>query len=70
PYAVYIESFTDRKALETEMTTLRHNSYSTYIISDEDYNSLFTGVFITKRGAEELSAELTALGISNRVVLR
>ncbi|MBN1906077.1 MAG: SPOR domain-containing protein [Deltaproteobacteria bacterium] len=69
-YAVYAGSFTDREALEGMINILKENCYAPYIIADENFDSLLTGAFITKAGADELSAELNALGISNRVVLR
>lgn len=69
-YAVYTGSFTDREALEGMINILKENSYSPYIIADENFDSLLTGAFVTKAGADELSTELNALGISNRVVLR
>ncbi len=69
-YAVYIGSFTDRESLEGMVNILKENDYSPYIIADENFDSLLAGAFVTKTGADELSAELTALGISNRVVLR
>jgi cell division septation protein DedD len=69
-YAVYIGGFTDPKALEEMVNLLKENDYSPYVISEENYDNLLAGAFVTKTGAEELSEELNALGISNRVVLR
>jgi Mrp family chromosome partitioning ATPase/uncharacterized protein involved in exopolysaccharide biosynthesis/cell division septation protein DedD len=69
-YAVYTGSFTDREALEGMIGILKENGYSPYIIADENFDNLLTGAFVTKAGAYELSEELTALGISNKVVLR
>jgi len=70
PYAVYTGGFTDRAALEGVASILKENDYSPYIIADENFDNLLNGAFVTKAGAEELSAELNALGIANKVVLR
>ncbi len=69
-YAVYAGSFTEREGLEGMINILKENEYSPYIIADENFDNLIAGAFVTKEGAEELSAELTTLGISNSVVLR
>jgi cell division septation protein DedD len=69
-YAVYVGSFTDRERLEKEMAILSEKGYSPYVISDENYDNLFAGAFVTKTGADELSTELNTLGIANKVVLR
>jgi len=69
-YAVYTGSFTDKEALLGMINILKQNDFSPYIISDENYDNLLVGAFLTKAGADELSTELTNLGISNSVVLR
>ncbi|MGD9160697.1 MAG: SPOR domain-containing protein, partial [Desulfobacteraceae bacterium] len=71
-YACYIDSFTDNDTLENSMNHLKEKLYFPYVITDhvENVHFLLAGAFLTRTGAEELSEELRADGIENRVVSR
>ena len=71
-YACCIDSFTDNESLENYMRLLREKQFFPYVITDhiDNVHFLFSGAFITRKAAEELSEELHAAGINNSVVSR
>jgi cell division septation protein DedD len=72
PYACYIDSFTDNEALEKSLRILKEKQYFPYVITDhvDNVHFLFAGAFLSRNGAQELSEELRASGINNKVVSR
>jgi Mrp family chromosome partitioning ATPase/uncharacterized protein involved in exopolysaccharide biosynthesis len=71
-YSCLIGGFTDNESLERSMNLLREHQYVPYVITDhmDRVRFLFAGAFVTRKGAEELSEELHAIGIDNKVVSR
>ncbi len=71
-YACYIDNFTDNATLENSVNILKEKQFFPYVITDhiDNIHFLFTGAFLSRSGAEELSEELKNAGINNRVVLR
>ncbi|MBN2417780.1 MAG: SPOR domain-containing protein [Deltaproteobacteria bacterium] len=71
-YACYIDSFTNNETLEDSIGDLKEKQFFPYVIIDnaDNVHFLFAGAFISRNGAQELSEELRANGIENKVVSR
>ena len=71
-YACYIGSYRNNVELQNKMKQLKEKQFFPYVVADGNNNAyaLFTGAFLTNKGAIELSKELENAGIKNKVVMR